>query len=451
MCFLHIVLLTGYYISDSFTGDGFDESAIYLLSTGLDGFDPDGYMYLLVSTIFLMLLALYLCFRIPVQFKIFQLSTNIWQGLFNLALIGLFAIQPIAWNIALHQGFLVDMNRVTSIDISPVIPKNVKLDKKPNIIYLYAEGLERSYLNEKLFPGLAPNLRRLESSALTFTNIAEVYGTGWTIAGMVSSQCGLPLQPVANANKPGTFMPLAYCLGDILHENGYEQTYIGGASLRFGGKGNFYKTHHFNSTYGRDQFLENLPKDTPISDWGLFDENLFPLVEEKLKTLKTLNKPYALFLLTLDTHPPKGLPSKMCDSIKYRDGSDPLLNAVHCSDLLISRFIKKLMEAESMDNTLLVVGSDHLSPNFTDHGSVIDVDQRRNLFFVISDEVDVGTNNRYGSMLDIAPTILNIMGSDIGALNLGVDLLGDRKSVMELSSDPNRDVRIWSDRLSEFY
>jgi phosphoglycerol transferase len=451
LCFLHVLLLTGYYISDSFTGDGFNESVIYILSTGLDGFDVDGYLYLLVSTLSLMLLALYLCFRIPIRFQFFQGKAKWICGLCNLVLIALIAAQPIARNIAVHQGIFINQHELTSIDISPVIQHQVQLDNKPNIIYLYAEGLERTYLDEKLFPGLAPNLRRLESKALAFTNITGVYGTGWTIAGMVASQCGLPLQPVANANKPGTFMPGAYCLGDILHENGYQQSYIGGASLRFGGKGNFYTTHHFDSVFGRDQLLEALPEDTAVSEWGIYDETLFPIIEQKLSLIKNQKSPYALIALTLDTHPPHGLPSSVCEGIVYLDGSDPMLNAVHCSDRLLAQFIENLMKTEAMDNTLIVVGSDHLSLNHTAHDQLVESAKRKNLFFILGEQIDSAVIDRFASPLDIAPTLIGLMGADIEALNLGVDLLGDRKSLMELSTDPDRDIRIWSKQLGDFY
>jgi hypothetical protein len=33
--------------------------------------------------------------------------------------------------------------------------------------------------------------------------------------------------------------------------------------------------------------------------------------------------------LTLDTHHPDGHPSRSCDGSIYRDGSNPILNAVH--------------------------------------------------------------------------------------------------------------------------
>ena len=73
-------------------------------------------------------------------------------------------------------------------------------DKPRNIVWLYLESLERTYLDESLFPGLMPNLGSLEEESVSFTNVHQIYGTGWTIAGMVASQCGIPLV-TPNGNK----------------------------------------------------------------------------------------------------------------------------------------------------------------------------------------------------------------------------------------------------------
>ena len=448
--FLHITLITAYYISDSFTGRGFDESVIYIFYSGIEGLEASGYAYLLISTLFFLLLALYLSIRIPNRWQFLRNLKNTRKSCLNSALIIFLTVQPVSINLFLNSAFYNSFTDLHNPDISLALLNNVTIENRPNLIYIYLEGFERSFLDDSTFPGLAPNLRRLESQALSFNNIKEVYGTRWTIAGMVASQCGLPLQPVANANKPGTFMPGAYCLGDILHENDYYLAYLGGASMRFGGKGNFYTTHKFDLVEGRSELLTRLPESTPVSEWGLYDEKLFSLVADKHLQLSQLEGPFGLFLLTLDTHPPEGYPSSSCSGIQYRDGSNPTLNAVHCSDLLVSQLVKKIMSVKSFDNTLIVVASDHLSLNSTASNRLEQV-RRRNLFFVLGDNISPGVSDRYGSPLDITPTLLSLMGTSIAEFNLGVDLLGKQPTLVEKSIDPDRDLRTWSKRLQDFY
>ncbi len=66
-----------------------------------------------------------------------------------------------------------------------------------------------------------------------------------TIAGMVSSQCGVPYDANAIPNPGKPVLPNLYCPA----ENNYNLRYVGGASLEFAGKGNFYTSHSFNNAY----------------------------------------------------------------------------------------------------------------------------------------------------------------------------------------------------------
>ncbi|MFT5221654.1 MAG: phosphoglycerol transferase, partial [Gammaproteobacteria bacterium] len=419
LCFFHLFLVTAYFISDSFTGSGFDDSVIYFLITGADGFDLEGYSHLLYSTVALIGLALFISFRLPARWAEWFKRNRSLVNIINSGLILMFVAQPVTASLIENFSFFLGSQKKITIDFEPAYPGEIKLQNRPDIIYLYAEGLERSFLDDELFPGLAPNLRRLESSTLHFTNIDRVYGTGWTVAGMVASQCGLPLLPVANANQPGTFMPKAYCLGDILKENGYQLSYLGGASLRFGGKGNFYQTHQFDTVLGREQWLDLLPEIPPLNDWGLYDDDLFPLVKTHIEELKLQSQPYALMLLTLDTHPPDGYPSASCKNMPYSDGSNPMLNAVHCSDLRISEFVETLQKMPGMDNTIIIVGSDHLMPNHAAYEQLEKNPTRRNLLFALGTGIEPQAVDRYASTMDITPTLLGLIGADSTALNLG--------------------------------
>lgn len=450
LLFLHTFLIAAYLISNSFTGRGFEESAIYLIYTGVEGLELEGFQYLIFSTSLLLLVALYLCIKAPNYWKTYQQSSANFRGGINLALIAFLVAQPVCTYLIINSALFNSAISLYKPDIRFTEPKGIRLTNKPNLVFIYLEGFERTFLNETAFPGLAPNLKKLESEGLSFNNIKEVYGTRWTIAGMVASQCGLPLQPVANANKPGTFMPKATCLGDILHDNGYYQAYIGGASMRFGGKGNFYSTHRFDSIEGRDELIGKLPESTPLTQWGLYDDKLFDLALNKLEQIRQLEKPYALFMLSLDTHPPEGYPSPSCEGIQYQQGDEPTLNSVHCSDLLVSNLIKKIMMSPDYNNTYIVVASDHLSLSHTASDQLNDL-RRRNLLFVLGKDINSSISTRYGSTLDIAPTLLSLMGNPVDEFNLGVNLQAEIPTFVENSITPDYDLKVWSTRLQEFY
>ncbi|NEL81333.1 MAG: phosphoglycerol transferase I, partial [Xanthomonas perforans] len=83
---------------------------------------------------------------------------------------------------------------------------------------IYGESLERTYFDESVFPGLMPNLRALATEAVDVRNLTSTEGSGWTIAGMVASMCGVPLTTAPgdenSMDRMGMFLPEARCLGD---------------------------------------------------------------------------------------------------------------------------------------------------------------------------------------------------------------------------------------------
>jgi hypothetical protein len=182
-----------------------------------------------------------------------------------------------------------------------------------NLVVIYLESVEDTFFDATLFPGLVPNLTALREEAVWFSDMRQYPGTGWTIAAMVASQCGVPLLSKMWGNDVFTTMdnPFARitCLGEHLKEAGYATAFLGGASLKFAGKGNFLRDNGFDIRLG----LEELPN-TGAHKWGLYDVDTFAHARELFDGLAGAEAPFALTVLTLDTHFPRrdalaGLPS----------------------------------------------------------------------------------------------------------------------------------------------
>jgi len=307
-----------------------------------------------------------------------------------------------------------------------------------NLVLIYAEGLERTYFDETIFPGLIKGLRELESKSTYFTNIKQVRGTISTMGGMVASQCGIPLlSPVYGPdlnNSMGSmdmYLPSAVSLGDLLHDKGYYLIYYGGAKLSFAGKGKFYSTHKFDDVCGKTKLLPKLINKSYKTGWGLYDDSLFDLAYQRFMELSTLYNKFGLFLLTLDTHFPDGYPSKSCQDIIYKDGSNAMLNAVACSDYLIREFVNKIMQSPYGAKTVVVIVSDHLAMKNT-ASKLLNKRERTNLFMIIESSVKEATKiQKLGSTLDIGTTILPFIGYK-GSIGLGRNLNDPNQSISEI-------------------
>jgi len=166
---------------------------------------------------------------------------------------------------------------------------NISYATPKNLIIIYVESLEKSYQNADVFGrNLLAKLDTIDG--FSFEAFSQAPGTGWTIAGLTATQCGVPLKNVSlyDGNDQGenikSFLPSAVCLGDILNRAGYYNVYMGGASSNFSGKGKFFNDHHYDEVLGREELMTAL-NITDTNYWGLYDDDLLIAVKDKIKHL----------------------------------------------------------------------------------------------------------------------------------------------------------------------
>ena len=426
-----------WYFADSLTGSGIDESIFWHLAVNMEGAAWEDFIGLGVGALIYLLaisvISFIACKHFRADSPVAGKKYRVGAALFTLLLS--WSLNPAVADLySLYQSSL---KRIASKEKPDSFVKSAAVQfagKPKNIVWLYLEQIERTYLDEDLFPGLTPNLRALEEESLSFTNVHQVYGTGWTIAGMVASQCGIPLVTPSGNESAMTgmdqFLPGAECLGDILNEAGYDLNYMGGAILSFAGKGQFYRTHGFDRVEGYRKFVGTLDDRSYKHAWGLYDDSLFTLVKQRFDKLSARDQPFGLFLLTLDTHHPKGYIAKSCKDLVYQDGTNPILNAVHCADRLAGDFIRYVKGSKFFENTLFVVSSDHLAMRTT-ASELVEMGERRNLWMIFDKNTSPGKITRKGSTLDVAPTLLNLMGDNVEGLGFGRDMLKDAPTLSE--------------------
>ncbi len=307
-------------------------------------------------------------------------------------------------------------------------PFRAKIPARPkNIIILYLESLESSYLEESAFPALVPNINRELAKSFSFGNMRQYEGTNYTLSGIIASLCGMPVMGPANFGNDvvnqNAFYQKITCLPDVLARAGYSQTYMGGASLAFAGKGQLMKAHGYNEVLGREELMGLSKSISYHSGWGLYDDTLFDLAAKKADELSGKASPFNLTLLTLDTHHPDGDASKSCPS--YRQSDNSMLQAVHCTDYLFGRFMKTIQQKPWYADTVVYVMSDHLAMrNVADHLYPKD---RKLLAFVVNAGT-VGRKDLASSPFDVPSTLLNLLGIETDVqFALGQDLLKEER------------------------
>ncbi|HET6631617.1 MAG TPA: LTA synthase family protein [Rhodanobacteraceae bacterium] len=298
-----------------------------------------------------------------------------------------------------------------------------------NLILLYIESGGVAMAPARQYPGLMRNMQRLIAE---HGYVPHIHASSYvTIEGLVNTQCGTLFPFAQGSDSMAGFdhmldeMP---CLGDVLAAAGYRQSYLGGSGKSFAGKGRFLELHGYDKVMGIRDWAKQGLYQRPDT-WGLSDADLFKQSFAELKRLKASGHPWNLTLLTIGSHLP-GFFYKECTP--YGDGSKRFLNAVHCSDELIGRWVAKLKADGWLDNAILVITGDHqIFPNplmkqlFGDEA----VADHRLPFVVIGHDLPQPKQHD-GAGFDIAPTLLDLLGVRSNArFALGRSLLRDDRSL----------------------
>ncbi len=336
---------------------------------------------------------------------------------------------------------LVETYRPAEIIQTQTLPKNLLL--------IYLESMEATYA-EPVFGDVYADLNVLSEDGLRIHGIAQVQDTAWTMGGLAASQCGIPLLSYGLIMKNRmknieTFLPNADCLASELSERGYQTAFYGGARLNFAGKGKFLDSHGYQRTFGLDEIPAE--KRGPVGKWGIYDDSLFDLALEELQTLSEADAPYLLSILTLGAHFPAGYPAPACyDTIDKAEQMDGTLLSVACTARLTRDFLAEAKRRGFLDNTVVVLLSDHLSQKNTQTRRLNQF-ERENFLLLLGDGIEPGEMTKRGSMLDVYPTILDSLSlpPKTGQAGLGISLHSAEPTLVEQYGQAKLDLAIRSD------
>lgn len=319
--------------------------------------------------------------------------------------------------------------------------------KKRNLIYIYLESMETGYQSVELGgqrpANLIPELTRLAQEQVNFSHNGSVggflqtSGTGWTIGAMTAQSAGIPLKvpPGFDGNaygSDGVFLPGVTALGDILRENGYYQALMVGSEAVFGGREAYYRQHGVDRIYEYATAVEEgiIPEGYYVW-WGMEDAKLYAYAKQELPQLARQEQPFALTLLTVDTHHVAGYPCEYCGE----EFAEQYENVIACASRQAAAFVEWVQQQDFYENTTIVICGDHLSMDndyFVRNG--FDQSARRVYNCIVNaSQPAENTKNRHFSAMDLFPTTLTAMGCRITGdrLGLGTDLFSDTPTLME--------------------
>lgn len=391
----------------------------------------------------------------PIRWKS-RRSTPLWVRFTNRMSVAIIAVLVVSLSFqALYVPQIISyaLSNDAFFEDHYVNPQDANLqfpEKKRNLIYIFVESLETTYLDKERGGNhdvnMIPNLTRyLEGGAVNFSNtdapyggIQNVPGATWSIAGMSTQMSGIPYKKPPGEREDGyveSFLPGMVNLGDILHEQGYRQRLIAGANASFYGIRSFYEQHGNYEIYdwGKVKEVGWLDKDY-LEWWGFEDRKLFDMAKMSLNEFSQSDQPFNLVLETNDLHFPDGYTDSACE----KPFGQPYANAISCNDAAIGEFLDWVVQQDFYENTTVIINGDHLSMDAT-YFQTLDQSYDRTTFSMYLNPAwdkalpQATLKNRTYSALDVLPTVLSALGVsfDGSQLGIGVDLSSGKQTLSE--------------------
>ena len=281
---------------------------------------------------------------------------------------------------------------------------NYSISQPHNLIVIFAESLEKTFLNAELFSeNLLPELSSQHgSSFLGYTDHDEM---NWTKSALTAALCGINSKIYLPPRLLAEDVP---CIPEVLNQIGFQTYYLQGTSLNFAYTKDFLTHHGFQIIEDiedtRNEALNDIYS-LHFVDEVQSDSALLAHFQRKITQLAKQNKPFLAITMTMNMHPYSGHLEKHCPQ-KYHDMRDVIL----CMDHTLSQFTTWFLNQDFASNSTLVILGDHLMIYSNIHRLIEKSSQRETLNLIWGHAAPKNNIDKPFYQVDWAPTFLQMTG-----------------------------------------
>lgn len=309
--------------------------------------------------------------------------------------------------------------------ISPIARKveGFENPNRKNVVFIFMESMSAHLMESFGNRGnLTPFLDSLAKESLLFTNI---YSAGiHTNHGMYSTLYSFPTIMKRNAMK-GSVIPVYSGFPTVLKDYGYHNMFFMTHESQYDNMNAFFRTNGFDEIYAQEDY----PKEKIANHFGVQDDFLYEYALPILNAKGESGKPFFAALLSISNHPPYVIPEYFTPrSQKMEDA------IVEYADWSISKFFAQARKESWFDNTIFVLMGDHGKLVGTPE-SEMPKSYNHVPLMIYGKGIEPGVNEAFGGQIDVAPTILGMLGASYTQINFGVNLLTESRPCMFYTAD----------------
>lgn len=279
-----------------------------------------------------------------------------------------------------------------------------------NLVLIVEESLGAQFVGSLGGRDLTPSLDALSRDGWFFT---QAYATGTrSVRGLEALTTGFPPTPAEAVVKLPNAQSGFFTLAELLGREGYGSRFLYGGEAHFDNMRGFFLGNGFDEVVDLPRFSV---KPGFVGSWGAADEDMFNELDHLL--MQDRGKPEFILAFSVSNHSPWEYPQ---GRITPDGAPDTVENTVRYADWALGRFFETARKRPYWDDTIFLVVADHDARVFG--ATEIPVDRFHIPALILGGDIAPKEDNRLISQIDLAPTLLSLMGISSEHPMIGQDL-----------------------------
>jgi len=305
------------------------------------------------------------------------------------------------------------LSAFTSSNIPTLSFNQASYSGKPkNLVIILQESLGARFVGSLGGLPLTPNIDELSQQGWFFENL---YATGTrSVRGIEAVTTGFTPTPARAVVKLGKSQTGFFTIADLLKQHGYTTQFIYGGESHFDNMRSFFLGNGFTDIIDQGDY----PNPAFVASWGVSDEDLLFRADKEFSRMHKQGKPFFSLVFSSSNHDPYEFPDDRIDL--YEQPQYSMHNAVKYADYAVGEFFKKAKKSDYWKDTLFLIVADHDSR--VGGAALVPVSRFRIPGLILGDGIEVKHDPRVVSQIDMAPTLVSLLGISASYPMLGRDL-----------------------------
>lgn len=300
---------------------------------------------------------------------------------------------------------------------------SMRRERPLNLAIIMQESLGASFVGSLGGKALTPNIDQLADRSLWFE---QMYATGTrTSRGVEALAAGFPPTPALAVVRLAKSQKDFFTIGTALRQAGFHNEFVYGGDANFDNLGGFLLSNGFQTVIDRKDFQN--PAFPGFL--GVSDEDLYGKIHERLQTLHQAGQPFLLLTLSLSHHQPYDYPDGRITV--EGDNKATTENSARYADHALGEFLARAQASDYWKDTLFLIVADHESRITGD--ALVPVEGFHIPALIVGADTRPMRVRSTTSQIDLAPTMLSLIGVDAEVTFAGRDLT---RTLPEFGNDP---------------